>query len=308
MVKHSFGGDWTASKLRCLSKYLDAYTRIVSKQNFNEYMYIDAFAGTGWLTLKQNENPDHQLNVQGLIFSPLEPYQEFSAEGSKDQLDGSARIALKVNPVFTQYFFVEKDKKRFYELQKLKADYPERKIVFENSDANIFIQQICREYKWQKDGVRAVLFLDPYGMNVSWKTVEMIAETEAIDLWYLFPLGVALNRLLKNNGKISDTHRSKIDTVLGTPDWYDVFYQTCIDSNIFGSESSTKKVVDFESISQYLIQRFQSKFAGVASNPRMLVNSKNNPLYLLCFASANPRGSTTAIKIAQDILTKEGNE
>jgi len=45
-------------------------------------------------------------------------------------------------------------------------------------------------------------------------------------------------------------------------------------------------------------------FAGVAENPLLLRNSKNNPLYLLCFASGNPRGAKTAIKIAQDILKR----
>jgi hypothetical protein len=34
----------------------------------------------------------------------------------------------------------------------------------------------------------------------------------------------------------------------------------------------------------------------------LLRNSRNNPLYLLCFASGNPRGAKTAVKIAQDIL------
>jgi hypothetical protein len=43
-------------------------------------------------------------------------------------------------------------------------------------------------------------------------------------------------------------------------------------------------------------------FPGVAENPLLLHNSKNNPLYLLCFASGNEKGSKTAIKIAQDIL------
>jgi hypothetical protein len=33
-----------------------------------------------------------------------------------------------------------------------------------------------------------------------------------------------------------------------------------------------------------------------------LLNSQNTPLYLLCFASANPKGAPTAIKIAQHIL------
>ena len=34
---------------------------------------------------------------------------------------------------------------------------------------------------------RAVLFLDPYGMQVEWATIEAVAKTKAIDLWLLFP-------------------------------------------------------------------------------------------------------------------------
>jgi hypothetical protein len=47
-------------------------------------------------------------------------------------------------------------------------------------------------------------------------------------------------------------------------------------------------------------------FEGVARNPLLLVNSKNTPLYLLCFAAANKKGAKTAIKIAQDILKNSG--
>jgi hypothetical protein len=55
-------------------------------------------------------------------------------------------------------------------------------------------------------------------------------------------------------------------------------------------------------ISKFIIKRLKLIFPGVAENPLLLHNSKNNPLYLLCFASGNEKGSKTAIKIAQDIL------
>lgn len=47
-----FGGDWTAEKLERVRKYLAAYATIMHKQNFR-FAYIDAFAGTGYRTLKQ---------------------------------------------------------------------------------------------------------------------------------------------------------------------------------------------------------------------------------------------------------------
>jgi three-Cys-motif partner protein len=66
-------------------------------------------------------------------------------------------------------------------------------IQIRPGDANVEIQELCKK-DWSSH--RAVLFLDPYGMQVEWKTIEAIAATKAIDLWLLFPLGIGVNRLL----------------------------------------------------------------------------------------------------------------
>lgn len=54
--RQQFGGDWTEEKLARIEKYLGAYTKILSKQPFR-FAYIDAFAGTGYRQLKQENNP-----------------------------------------------------------------------------------------------------------------------------------------------------------------------------------------------------------------------------------------------------------
>jgi hypothetical protein len=41
---------------------------------------------------------------------------------------------------------------------------------------------------------------------------------------------------------------------------------------------------------------------GVVDRPLALYNSKNIPIYLLCFAAGNPKGSRTAVRIAGDLL------
>ena len=304
MTTQSFGGDWTKKKLRYLAKYLPAYTTIMRKQNFKDYVYVDAFAGTGWSILKQNEERENQNSVQLSLLSILSTeVEEFGSQHSRKDLDGSARIALKTNPEFTKYIFIEKNKQRFRELQKLKEDFPDKQIIFENSDANNYIKYLCQNIDWIK--TRAVLFLDPFGMNVNWQTIELIASTKAIDLWYLFPMGMALNRLLRKDGNISRANKETIDKILGTSEWYNSFYETYSNPGFFDNNVHTQKITNFSLISTYITTRFGTIFPGVASNPRMLFNSKKNPLYLLCFASANPKGAQTAIKIAQDILKRE---
>jgi len=144
-------------------------------------------------------------------------------------------------------------------------------------------------------------------MQVTWETVEAIAGTKAIDLWYLFPLGVAVNRLLKKDGEINEAIKGSLDRLFGVTDWYHAFYSVTRESDLFGERSVTKKVAGFDVIGDFFVNRLRKVFAGVADNPLSLLNSKRNPLYLLCFASGNPTGAKTAVKIAQDILGRELN-
>ena len=146
------------------------------------------------------------------------------------------------------------------------------------------------------------MFLDPYGMAVKWKTIEAIANTQAIDLWILFPLGMAVNRLLRNDAQIDRTIQNTLNEFFGTEDWFDEFYKNDELPSLFGPLSGQKKIADFNSIEAYFIKRLESVFTKVAKNPLRLYNSRNNPLYLLCFAAGNPKGASTAVKIAQDIL------
>jgi len=92
--------------------------------------------------------------------------------------------------------------------------------------------------------------------------------------------------------------------MFGTEAWKDAFYRPTGQLSMFGGQGTPEKQADFEAIGQYFIERLETVFAKVAPNPRALYNSKNVPLFLLCFAAGNPRGASTAVNIAQDILRK----
>ena len=256
-----FGSKWTEEKLNRVRKYLLAYTTIMSKKSFR-FAYIDAFAGTGYRNLKHQDNPD-------MLMIP-----ELAETESQQFLEGSARIALQIEPRFTKYIFIEKDAIRFEELKNLRDTYPTLKddIILINADSNSYIQDLCRNYNWRTN--RAVLFLDPFGMQVDWETIVAIAETQAIDLWLLFPLGVAVNRLLRKDGQISPAWREKLSNIFGTEDWYDAFYNIKVTTNLFGEQTVVEKTGGFDAISQYFVQRLQTIFAGVADNPLPLYNSR----------------------------------
>lgn len=198
---HLFGGDWTTEKLELVRRYLVAYTTALKNRRFRT-AYIDAFAGTGRRAPRKTKKSDDSSQVSMFELPP-----EIYESETQEFLDGSARIALQVEPRFNKYFFIEKNSKRAAELKKLQDEFSDKKddIHIKPEEANAYLQKFCRTVDWRTR--RAVLFLDPYGMQVEWETIKAIGATKSIDLWLLFPIGVAVNRMLPRDGQIFDAWR-----------------------------------------------------------------------------------------------------
>ncbi len=295
---HRFGGDWTTAKLDILAKYLASYTKALkdkpSKEQPFRKAYIDAFAGTGYRDAKRDD--ESEQGSQALLFPDLAKREPQSL------LDGSARLALKTQPGFDRYIFIERSVERCAQLEALKTEFPHlaNDIRICRGDANVEIQTLCSK-EWTSR--RAVLFLDPYGMQVDWKTIEAIAKTKAIDLWLLFPLGIGVNRLVTKSGEIPESWRQRLNLLLGAEDWYDKFYRVESTPSLFGDTEQVAKVKT-KTIGRYFIEHLRSVFAAVAPEPKVLRNSANCPLYLLCFAVGNKKGAPVALRIANYLLTK----
>jgi len=289
---HRFGGEWTEAKLAVLQGYLGAYTTALKNKPFKK-AFIDAFAGTGYRTARFN---DEGGSPDDLLFPDL------AEDPPQGLLDGSARIALRTDPPFDHYVFVEKSAARCSELEALKEEFPEKadRITIRQDEANRVVRALCKQ-TWQCR--RAVLFLDPYGMQVEWKTLEAVAGTGAIDLWLLFPLGIGVNRLLTRSGQMPKSWRRRLDLLLGTTDWYEKFYAVVgRQDTLFDVPGDQVAKASMETIGRYFVDRLKGIFPGVADEPGVLRNSAECPLYLLCFAAANEKGAPIALKIANHLL------
>lgn len=293
---HRFGGEWTEEKLQRVESYLSAYSTALKNQRFTR-VYIDAIAGTGYRSTKGCDDTTHPM------------FPDMFAEETRTFLAGSVRRALGVTPQFDEYHLIDKDPAKCRELRTMiESDFPDlrNRVIFQATEANQYLKRVCLG-DWIADKRRGVLFLDPYGMQVEWNTIVAIAQTEAIDLWVLFPLGVAVNRLLPKSGDIAERNRAALDRIFGTRKWEDAFYETDTRSRFLWEEAQAKrKKADFEAIGRFYIERLRGVFPGVAENPLYLCNSRNNPLYLLCFACGNPKPKAKglALKIARHILNQ----
>jgi len=217
-------------------------------------------------------------------------------------------MALKTEPAFHEYLFVEKSLGRCKDLERLRQDFPQRadRITILRDDANLALEKLCAG-EWRSR--RAVLFLDPYGVQVKWTTIEAIARTKAIDLWVLFPLG-GVNRMLTRDGEIPPDWRTKLNDLLGTTDWDAAIYlpetRPAIASlfDLEPEESSDRLVKQrVQVLADYFLARLRTVFPYVAKDPAILYNSKRSPLFMFCFAAAHPgNGGKIALRIADHIL------
>lgn len=286
-----FGGSWTEEKLSALDKYLSAYTQIFTSNPAAQYYsthYVDAFAGTGYM-----QRPE--ISASSLL-------PELS-EGADEYAKGSAVRALEVEPPFDHYLFIERIPSRAAELLELKSRFSNRARLVEvkQGDARVILEQWCASVDWGRN--RAVLFLDPFGMDVDWPLLELIAKTRAIDLWYLFPL-FAVNRLLVREQEPPESWANRLTATFGTALWREKFYSVTEAYPLLrGIEDTTKvtKIAKVDTIKDFLIDRLHSIFVAV-SEPLVLENSKNCPLYLLLFAAGNKKGADAGLRIANNIL------
>lgn len=103
------------------------------------------------------------------------------------------------------------------------------------------------------------------------------------------------------SGHIPEGWRRRLDLLFGTPEWAERLSRVERERTLFGEEDVRRKA-SREVIGEYFLSRLKSVFAGVAEPALVLSNSVGCPLYLFCFAAANPAGAKVALKMAGHLI------
>ena len=183
-------GNWSVDKLTLLRKYLEAYVSVLSNQSWCQgYEYIDGFAGTG-----KPKTRDEQQYV-----------------------DGSPRVALELSSPFTKYHFIESSNWRIEKLKRLRKEFPSRQVEIYPGDCNDVLRSKIVPDLPMKSFKRALAFLDPFGMELKWSTLEEVAQVGTIEVFLNFSV-MAINRnvRLRRKEDISPAVRERMDHFWGT--------------------------------------------------------------------------------------------
>lgn len=210
---HPFGGVWTEVKLTIGAGYAQAFQTALKNQPFESW-YIDPFAGTG-------ERVEKRLGG-GLLEGKV-------LEEELVRFAGSARRALDIEPHFNHYRFADTKPAHIEALRRLAAEYVGRDIQIFPGDGNECVRKIVGNRLWtgERSGwkQRGIVFLDPYGMNVAWDTLHLIAQTERLDVWFLFAAKAVRQQLGPSLDRVDEGKAAALDRFFGEPNWRDEFFR-----------------------------------------------------------------------------------
>lgn len=272
---NQFGGNWTEQKIEMVVAYAQAYLTIMNKYPMFKPLYFDGFAGSGDIY------KDDEVDL--------------------DIIKGTAIRILEINEPksFDTYYFVEKDELNKKELEKtIENSFPDKTTHVVSEDCNKKLISMAMYLKRNKN-YRVLAFIDPYGMSVDWASIEALKGL-GIDLWILVPTGMGINRLLKNDGKISDAWIEKLKRFLGLSkdEILNHFYKEAKRLTLFGEETVFEKEKNaIQKAGILYSERLKTVFAFV-SESFVMKNSTNSIMYHFMMATNN----ATALKIANDVI------
>lgn len=210
--------------------------------------------------------------------------------------------ALNVDPPFDQYVFIEKSEENVRSLAVLRTQFPNRRIDIVHGDANERLREFCDRIATERLD-RAVIFLDPFGLSVRWQTIERVAATKKVDLWYLVPVD-GMSRQIKEDGSFLPG-ACKIDDLWGSPAWRAKAVRRTDPIDLFGGvDERLEKIARAKQFSEMFRDHLRDIFAGGVAKTYLPLGRGRRHDFSLMFACANPgpAASQTAMRIANHIL------
>lgn len=133
-------GPWTEIKIEIIERYAREYSTILTKQPFiRKHVYLDAFAGWG----------QHYSKSKGKI------------------IRGTPRVALEIEPPFSEYHFIDIESSKIDELDNLKNERPGRVYTYHGDCNSILMHDVLPHISYAEYH-RALCLLDPYSMQLNW--------------------------------------------------------------------------------------------------------------------------------------------
>jgi len=257
-------GYWSELKLAIVAEYGERYTTAFKNTSLKKY-YIDGFCGAGL----------HVSKNRGVA------------------VEGSPSRALKVDPPFDEFYFIDLAAKKTSYLEGL---YGNREDVhIHTGDATDYLTKTLLPQIQYANYNRALCLLDPYGLHLDWEVIHQAGQSKAIDMFLNFPvMDMNRNAIWRHPEKVPESGIQRMNRFWGDESWRQAAYAKSAQRVLWGEPDIVKQ--DNDAIVSAFCERLKS-VAGfqIVLPPLPMKNSTNAVVYYLCFASQSP--------VAERILT-----
>lgn len=246
-------GEWVKEKHLYLTNYLEIMTAGMKKK-WENLVYLDLFSGPGKSIIQEK----------------------------KEEINGSPAIAIGLKQPFSNYIFVEKVPKLLSALKERCQKSPlSNKIKFVEGNCNEKITEVVNLISERSLGLA---FIDPYGLEFSFSSLEKLADNRNMDLLINFPIEMAIKR---NVDRLIKKRWSRLDEFLGDDKWRE--------------EYKRRRLKNDRWVSKFFLDYYQEKLLKLdycfdekkhrfLQGGVLIKNQGGVPLYYLFFASKHPMG------------------
>jgi three-Cys-motif partner protein len=288
-AEHRFGGIWTEVKLAAISAYSEFFTGAIGRKF--DLWYIDPFAGTGSRIAEEET---------GGLFDggPISTIER--------RYPGSAARALSIEPPFDHLRFGDTKKSHIKALEELVALHPKRDARVIREDANTFVQFMFEHDFWRDphgrgSRSRALVFLDPYGLEVKWRTLQALAASEKADVWFLANLKAAVQQLSRDHRKLDADKRRALGEYFGTDSWEAEFYCEIEDGGLLGMmETRKERDATKQDVAAFHRQQLCKLFGYVSEPLPLAVGGMDDYFLLYCMSNNKSPAARALIKKGAD--------
>jgi three-Cys-motif partner protein len=262
-------GAWSVLKLDIIGQYGSAYTKAFNQRGrqLKKY-YIDGFSGAG-------------VHIEKSTGQPIE---------------GSPARALKIEPRFDGFYFIDMDANKTGYLQTLCAGRGDVKI--HTGDANEYLRALLPTIQYERFN-RALCLLDPYGLHLDWDVIEAAGQSQAVDLFLNFPvMDMNRNAIWRAPDRASPEGVERMNRFWGDGSWERAAYAESPQRDLFHEPRMVKQS------NNAIVTAFRERLRKVAGfsfvpEPLPMRNSKRAVVYYLFFASPKPVADTIIEHIFQ---------
>jgi three-Cys-motif partner protein len=164
-----------------------------------------------------------------------------------------------------------------------------------HGDANERLPEILNTINWQNK--RALVFIDPFGFQLNWTTLETMLTNTKLDAWILVPVAGSNRVFPKELSRMDEHKENRLTEFFGSDEWKGFYQKT---KTLF--DEGTLHLTDDKE--QKLLKLYIKKIRTIATYCSEPINLYDGTTHRFSLVFCMSNKSPPAIKLAEKLVSE----